>query len=144
MVLVGWSMGGVAAAALTVNSASFDVSFAHTVCLAGAFSVRAPISGRLVAEDVDGSSAAAGSRTPFTLLHRTSDDVVEVAVSAAFADALRRADWPVAFEELDADHGSIAGAVYDTDLDEYLPAQDRPTLRVADAVAARIAALAGR
>lgn len=121
VVLVGWSMGGVAAAALTVNSASFDVSFAHTVCLAGAFTARAPISGRLVA-----------------------DDVLPVAASPQFATALRRADWPVEFEELDADHGSIGGAAYDSALDQYLPAQDPPTLRVADAVAAHIAAVAGR
>ncbi|GLP82738.1 alpha/beta hydrolase [Mycobacterium antarcticum] len=144
MVLVGWSMGGLAAAALTVNSASFNVSFAHTVCLAGAFSALAPISGRLVADDVRAAGVAAGSRTPFTLLHGTSDDVVPVSTSAAFADALRRADWPVEFEELDADHGSIAGAAYDPDLEKYLPAQDRTTMRVADAVAARIAALIGR
>jgi len=32
MVLVGWSLGGVAAAALTLEAARFDVQLAHTVC----------------------------------------------------------------------------------------------------------------
>ena len=45
MVLVGWSLGGVAAAGLTLDAVHFDVSLSHTVCLAGAFMARDPISG---------------------------------------------------------------------------------------------------
>lgn len=36
IVLVGWSMGGCAAAGLTLNAARFDATLVHTVCLAGA------------------------------------------------------------------------------------------------------------
>jgi hypothetical protein len=45
--------------------------------------------------------------------------------------------------ELHADHGSIAGASYDTTADRYVAADDPQTLAVAADVAARIAALAG-
>ncbi len=45
LVLAGWSLGGVAAAGLTVHARQHGVRFAHTVCLAGAFMVCDPISG---------------------------------------------------------------------------------------------------
>ena len=43
LVLVGWSMGGLAAAALTIEAQELGMGFAHTVCLAGAFMVADPI-----------------------------------------------------------------------------------------------------
>src|SRR6202041_2765201 len=54
LVLVGWSMGGVAAAGLTIQAQQFGVQFAHTVCLAGAFMVPDPISGRVPANQLHG------------------------------------------------------------------------------------------
>jgi dipeptidyl aminopeptidase/acylaminoacyl peptidase len=75
------------------------------------------------------------------LLHGLSDDVIPVTVSREFASVLRRNDWPVELVELPADHGSIAGARYDTAADRYSAAGDRHTLAVATEVAARIAAL---
>src|ERR1700734_4497744 len=42
LVLVGWSMGGLAAAGLTVQAQRLGVAFAHTVCLAGRSLVPAP------------------------------------------------------------------------------------------------------
>ena len=136
LVLVGWSMGGVAAAALTIQARRLGVSFAHTVCLAGAFMVTDPIFGRVPATQLMGDTTP----RPFTLLHGLSDDVIPVAVSRNFASALRRNGWPVQVVELPADHGSIAGASYDTVADRYSPADDPETLAVAADVAARIAA----
>src|SRR5882757_1896863 len=49
LVLVGWSMGGVAAAGLTIAARRLGIGFAHTVCLAGAFMVTDPIFGRVPA-----------------------------------------------------------------------------------------------
>jgi dipeptidyl aminopeptidase/acylaminoacyl peptidase len=137
LVLVGWSMGGVAAAALTIQAGQLGVRFGHTVCLAGAFMVPDPIFGRML----DTGLPIGGSRWPFTLLHGLSDDVIPVTVSREFASVLRRNDWPVELVELPADHGSIAGARYDTAADRYSAAGDRHTLAVATEVAARIAAL---
>jgi dipeptidyl aminopeptidase/acylaminoacyl peptidase len=136
LVLVGWSMGGVAAAGLTIQARRLGVGFAHTVCLAGAFMVTDPIFGQVPATQLERGA----QRCPFTLLHGLSDDVIPVAVSRDFAMALRRNDWPVQVLELPADHGSIAGASYDTAADRYSAADDPETLAVAAEVAARIAA----
>ncbi len=139
IVLVGWSMGGVAAAALTMQARRVGVAFAHTVCLAGAFMVTDPIFGRVPASQL----AASPAPRPFTLLHGQYDDVVPVAASRDFAAVLRRHDWPVEVVELPADHGSIAGATYDPVADRYSAAEDDETLAVAADVAARIAAVPG-
>jgi dienelactone hydrolase len=135
LVLVGWSMGGVAAAGLTIQAQQFGVQFAHTVCLAGAFMVPDPISGRVPANQLHG----VGAGSPFTLLNGVSDRVIPVAVAHEFAAALRNNDWPVEVVELPADHGSIAGAAYDAAAGRYSAATDSKTLAVAADVAARIA-----
>ena len=45
LVVVGWSMGGLAAAGLTIHSDAVGMRVGHTVCLAGAFGATDPISG---------------------------------------------------------------------------------------------------
>lgn len=134
-VLVGWSMGGLAAAGATIRARDIGVDLVHTVTLAGAFIVPDPISG----EDLDKQLDSGAHKSPFTLLHGLADDVVPVAASRAFASALKQKDWPVEVVELAADHGSIAGATYDLTADRYGPAHDAETLAVAAQVAARIA-----
>ncbi|ORV88794.1 alpha/beta hydrolase family protein [Mycolicibacterium iranicum] len=57
LVLVGWSLGGVAAAGLTMDAADHGLVLAHTVCLAGAFMVPDPISGTNVTDRLGGSRA---------------------------------------------------------------------------------------
>jgi dienelactone hydrolase len=140
LVLVGWSLGGVAAAGLTIRARDFEAPLAHTVCLAGAFMATDPISG----EGLPTELPAGEDRSPFTLLHGVSDDVVPVSQSRAFASTLERSDWPVETIELAADHASIAGAAYDPVADRYSASQDSDTLAVAADVAARIAAVLGR
>ncbi len=136
LVLVGWSMGGLAAAGLTLRAADVGVALVHTVCLAGAFMVPDPSSGEALRDLL----AQARGRSPFTLLHGVDDDVVPAAASHEFGSLLARYEWPVDVVELPADHGSIAGARYDTAADRYAAADDADTLAVADEVAARIAA----
>jgi dienelactone hydrolase len=136
-VVVGWSLGGAAAAGLTVRAPEFDVSVVHAICLGGAFIVDDPICGGPVLDHV----ADGAARAPFTLFSGTADDVVPTSVSTDFAAALRAIDWPVEVVELDADHGSIAGARYDPRLDRYDPADDPATRAVVDVVASHIAAI---
>jgi dipeptidyl aminopeptidase/acylaminoacyl peptidase len=135
LVLAGWSMGGLAAAALTIGAQQLDLAFAHTVCLAGAFMVPDPIFGSVPATQL---SQPAVRRSPFTLLHGVSDRVIPVTVAHDFATALRDNDWPVEVVELPADHGSIAGAAYDADEGRYYAANDARTLAVAADVAAHV------
>lgn len=136
LVLVGWSLGAVAAAGLTLYANRLGVGFAHTVCLAGAFTAEDPISGR----NLDAVQPASTDRAPFTLLHGLDDDVVPVAASRDFAATLKQWEWPVDVVELDADQGSIAGAVYEPAADRYSVADDPETAATVADVAARIAA----
>src|SRR5581483_3944548 len=140
IVVVGWSLGGLAAAGLTIHARDHGVRVAHTVCLAGAFMVRDPICGAHLESEL----AGVGERSPFTLLHGIADDVVPAAVSRAFASSLQHNGWPAEFVPLNADHGSIAGAVYDASSDSYAAVKDAAALGIASDVAARIAAAAGR
>lgn len=133
LVLVGWSMGGLAAAGMTFHARRIKVT--HTVCLAGAFMVTDPISGAALPDELFGDAV------PFTLLHGERDDVIPVEASREFASTLERNGWPVSCVVLSADHGSIAGATYDPVADRYSPATDSSALAVADDVAARIAAV---
>lgn len=139
LVVVGWSLGGVAAAGLTVHARERGVRVAHTVCLAGAFMVDDPISGAEVT-----AALAGADPSPFTLLHGRSDDVVPVRASRDFARALEETGWPVELFEMPADHGSIAGAVYDPAADRYSAGTDSATVAVATDVANRIAAVSSR
>ena len=120
LVLAGWSMGGLAAAALTIRAQELGVAFAHTVCLAGAFMVADPIFHELPVTQL----RQARHSTPFTLLHGVSDRVIPVSVAYDFAAALQDAGWPVQVIELPADHGSIAGAGYDPVAGRYHAATD--------------------
>jgi len=139
LVVVGWSMGGLAAAGLAIQSDALGLRVGHTVCLAGAFTATDPISGGSLADGLGGGPTGA-----FTLLHGLHDDVVPIAVSGAFALRLGESGWPAEVVELDADHGSIAGARYDAANDRYEPSDDPSTLSIAAEVAERIAVAAGR
>lgn len=137
LVVIGWSLGGVAAAGLTFRANEFNVRVAQAICLGGAFMVADPISGGPVLECVTDDAV----RAPFTLFSGSADDVVPTSVSTGFAASLRGIDWPVEVVELDADHGSIAGARYDPDLDRYDAADDPATQAVVGVIAERIAAI---
>lgn len=139
LVVVGWSIGGLAAAGLTIHSDAVGMHVGHTVCLAGAFNATDPISGGSLADGLDG-----GPTGSFTLLHGLDDDVVPITVSMTFASRLGECGWPAEVVELDADHGSIAGARYDSVNDRYAPSDDPSTLSIAAEVAGRIAVVAGR
>lgn len=136
IVLIGWSLGGAAAAGLTLAATGLEGSLAHTVCLAGAFMLADPISGHRAADQLP----AARTDTPFTLLHGVRDDVVPVTASRHFAAGLRRAGRRVDLHEVSADHGTIAGAEYDGVADRYRPRTEEPAPGVAVTVAAKIAA----
>jgi predicted esterase len=135
IVLVGWSLGGAAAAGATIHAAEFDLELAHSVCLAGAFMVADSVSGQTLPTEL----GRFGEGAPFTLVHGVDDDVIPVDVSRTFAATLRHSGWPVELVELPTDHAAIAGAAYDAAADRYLPASDPQALATADAVADRIA-----
>lgn len=136
IVLVGWSLGGAAAAGVTLNQSQFDISIRHTVCLAGAFMAPDPVSGQVLTD----LRSAGHLSTPFTLLHGRKDDAVPVQASHEFSASLRKFGCSVDVVELAADHGSIAGADYDPDADRYVPGTSEHARQVGAEVADRIAA----
>lgn len=140
VVLAGWSMGGLAAAGVTIQARRLGAAFAHTVCLAGAFMIPDPIFNEVPATRLHDTADA----TPFTLLHGTADRVIPVSVAYDFASALRQHNWPVRVVELAADHGSIAGAAYDPVARGYHAATEVRSLAVAADVAALIAEAGGK
>jgi len=134
LVLVGWSLGGLAAAGLTIHADDFDLRILRTICLAGAFMATDPITG----EHLPTEPPASAQQVPFTLLHGMRDDAVPPAASREFAARLEKWGWPVELIELDADHGSIAGAAYDAAADRYVATDDPESLAHAAEVAAWI------
>ncbi|OMC31171.1 esterase [Mycobacterium sp. GA-1841] len=140
LAVVGWSMGGAAAAGLTVHATHLGVEVSHTVCLAGAFMVADPISGQQLGPSLSAEHIGA----PFTLLHGVNDDVVPITVSRTFAADLEHVGWPARLVELPADHATIAGARYDAAADRYAPAEDAETLQTAELVADHITAALSR
>jgi hypothetical protein len=62
----------------------------------------------------------------------------QLTASHSFASQLRAVRWPVDVVELDADHGSIAGADYDPIAGRYAEGHDEDTCRAAGEVAALI------
>lgn len=136
LIVVGWSLGGAAAAGLAISASRLELPVAHTICLAGAFVARNPITGAPL------PAKFPPTPSPFTLLHGAADDVVPAEISRTFAKTLDDNGWPVEYVELAADHGSIAGATYDQTSDRYTAANDPAALAVAADVAGRIASVA--
>ena len=132
--LVGWSLGGTAAAGLTINARRLGVGVARTVCLAGGFVAPDPISGQVLTGDL----LTSPSSSPFTLIHGIADDVAPVAMSRAFAQVLEQSQWPVELVELPTDHFGIVGTAYEAATDTCQPATDEKTLAVVAEVSDRI------
>jgi len=137
LVLAGWSLGGAAAAGITLNAPDLGVRVGHTVCLAGGFPAPDPVTGMSLTQ----SLPTAVHPTAFTLMHGVADDIVPVAASRAFAQQLTQAGWPVQVVELPTDHGGIAGAELDPTGDGYQAATDPATRAVAAEVAEGIVAV---
>jgi predicted esterase len=137
LVLVGWSLGGTAAAGLTINARRLGVGVAGTVTLAGGFVAPDPISG----EPLTGSLPTIDDPSPFTLIHGIADDVAPASMSRAFTQALELARWPVQLIELPTDHAGIVGTTFDDAREHCLPATDEKTMAVASEVADRIVAI---
>lgn len=126
--LIGWSLGGTAAASVALDSRHFDSPVTHAICLAGAFGAISPLTGSPIPTD----DPPTGNSIPLTLLHGGADDVVPPSASEDFASALD--NWPVQLITFEGDHGSIAGATYDPVADKYCAAEDLDTLAVAGGV----------
>lgn len=127
--LIGWSLGGTAAAGVAMDPQHYASPVSQVLCLAGAFGAVNPLSG----ENLSAADPPAGNRVRLTLLHGVADNVVPLSASEHFASTHEA--WPIRVITFDADHGSIVGAIYNADADRYYAAEDLDVLSVADGVA---------
>lgn len=138
--VVGWSLGGTAAASLALNSRKLGLGFIPAVCLAGAFRTTDPLSGAPFAS-IAPSRRNAGS---IRLVHGTNDDSVEPDGSREFADVLRAAGWDTALTELPLDHAGIVGTEFSADRNRCLSSKDPQVLAGLEQVATIIVEAAQR
>ncbi len=104
LTLVGWSLGGIAAASLCVNQRRLGIGFGRVVCVAAApFPRTDPISGRAL-----GPAPARVERdTTVAFVTGLRDDLTPIDEVHATHRQWNDAGWPTTLHELDADHFSI-------------------------------------
>lgn len=128
--LAGWSAGAAAAAGVALRPEVYGGwRPVALVGLAGAYAMTAPTTGTVPLTDAATSDAAP---VPTRLVHGTRDDVVGVASSRRFAEALRARGWPVSLDEPAVDHAGIALTEYDPATSRCRPSE-RPEVEAARA-----------
>lgn len=123
LILVGWSLGGTAAASLTAHQRRLGIGLARTVFLAGAFSATDPISHRPL-----DPPTAPKVETDLVFVHGEDDDLVPAEVSLEAQAAWAAAGWRTRLLELPVDHWSIVGLEKDGDAYRI---SDRPEVEAA-------------
>ena len=103
--IAGWSLGGAAAASLTLNSRKLGLGRIAGVTLAGGWTKEDPLTGlpfseRKIPERGQGS---------LTLIHGLEDDIAPVLATRAFHRNLTEARWKSDLTELPTDHFGIVG-----------------------------------
>lgn len=104
LTLVGWSLGGIAAASLTLNQRRLGIGLQRTVLVAsGAFPYDDPISGAPVGP----AKQPVKRSTTVAFVHALRDELVTTEDVHRVHAEWSQAGWPVTLRELDADHFSI-------------------------------------
>ncbi|WP_307623371.1 alpha/beta hydrolase [Streptomyces sp. V3I7] len=118
VVLAGWSLGGKAAVAATVNPTAFGENWRPqaVVGIAGLYGSSAPSTGTAPIDDL--RAGAALPPVPVWLVHGTTDDVVDAERSRELRTVLEEQGWPVTLHEVTADHAGVV-------LTEFVPGRDR-------------------
>lgn len=113
--IVGWSLGGLAAASLAVHQRRLGIELSHVVLLAPAWADVDPISHQPLPEP---RTPKVGTR--LLLVHGVDDDEVPVAGSREALDTWSAAGWPIELTELDTDHAGVLGGPHVDDLAAFL------------------------
>lgn len=103
--VAGWSLGGAAAAALTLNSRKLGLGMLTGVILAGGFTKENPLTGLPFAE----RKIRERQQSSMTLVHGVDDPVALVEGSRALHRNLLEAGWTSELIELPTDHFGIVG-----------------------------------
>jgi pimeloyl-ACP methyl ester carboxylesterase len=105
LVVVGWSLGGVAATSLAVHAKRLGIAVGHTVLIAPADGPRAvdPISGAPLPHPMPPGAG----QGPVDVLHGSADDITKPAMVRGLEERLRSAGWATTLTELETDHWDI-------------------------------------
>lgn len=135
LVIVGWSLGGTAAARLALNARRLGLGFVPVVCLAGAFEAADPLSGNPF-ESITLSPKGAGH---VRLVHGLEDNIVGPEGARVLAARLEVAGWHTSLLELPVDHAGIVGTEFDAAREHCTPSTAPAVLEAVEAVSAIIA-----
>lgn len=125
-VLAGWSLGGKAAAGLTLAPATVGGWAPDaTVCIASGFDTADPITAKIPLDLLD----TAGRLPPIHLVHGTRDQIVANEKSRAFEAALRSRAQDVELHESETDHAGVVMTEYDPASGVCVRAKQPETLR---------------
>jgi len=106
LTLCGWSLGGIAAASITLNQRRLGIGLARTALIAAApFPRIDPISGAMLAA----ADPPVARDTTVAFVHGLSDDLTPTDRVHATHTQWVEAGWPATLDELDADHFTIVG-----------------------------------
>jgi len=104
LTLVGWSLGGIAAASLTLNQRRLGLVIARTVCVAAApFPRIDPISGAMLGP----ATPPVQRTTTVAFVHGLRDELTPTDEVRRTHEQWHDSGWPVTLDELDADHFTI-------------------------------------
>ncbi|MEO6471090.1 MAG: alpha/beta fold hydrolase [Aeromicrobium sp.] len=131
LVIVGWSLGGTAAASIALNARRLGLEFVPVVCLAGAFEATDPISG----EPFESIAVPRKGAGYVRLVHGTKDNITEVGGARKFAGRLEKSSWNSSLVELPVDHAGIVGAELDAGHIRRVPSQEPAALGALEVVA---------
>jgi len=134
LVVVGWSLGGTAAASLAVHARRLGVALRAVVLLAAAGEAVDPLSGAVLPDPLPPGDAAV-----HVVLGR-DDTVIDPGTSLALAMRLRDAGYATTVTSVGADHGGIAMTRYDAELARYVPSDAADVLMTGESVAELVAA----
>ena len=104
MTIVGWSLGGIAAASLTLHQRRLGIGFGRVVCVAAApFPRIDPITHTMLGPP----TAPVQRDTTVAFVHGLRDDLMGTEAVRETHRLWSDAGWPTSLTELDADHVTI-------------------------------------
>ena len=104
LTILGWSMGGIAAASLCLNQRRLGIGFARVVLVAAAPFPRVdPISG----ERIGPATPPVERSTSVAFVNATHDQIIDLDDARATHDQWADVGWSTTFTEIDADHFTI-------------------------------------
>lgn len=138
IVVAGWSLGGVAAVSLALNTRRLGIGVGGLVLIAPADGPRAidPLSG----QPLPTTLPSGAGRCRIDIVYGENDTITPPDMVSGLELRLRAAGWSTSLHSLPGDHGEVVGATYDERRDAFVPSRSARSIVDATSVAAIVAA----